>query len=62
MKITNTITKPIFVSCTALALILGYFTKEVNAQNVTSAPGVAQVGSLFLLQMSQIVQLKQDRK
>ncbi len=39
MKIINRITKPIFVSCTALALIFGCFSKEVNGQNVTSAPG-----------------------
>ncbi|NES79177.1 MULTISPECIES: hypothetical protein [Okeania] len=39
MKITNTITKPIFVSWAALALIFGSFTKELNTQNVTSAPG-----------------------
>lgn len=31
MKITNKITRPIVVSCTALALIFGSLTKEVNA-------------------------------
>ncbi|NEO55570.1 MAG: hypothetical protein F6K54_22350 [Okeania sp. SIO3B5] len=39
MKITHKITKPISVICTALALIFGSFNKEVNAQNVTDAPG-----------------------
>ncbi len=39
MKITNKITKSIFVSCTVLALIFGSFSQEVNAQNVTEAPG-----------------------
>lgn len=33
------VTKPILVSWVAFALMLGSFTKEVNAQNVVSAPG-----------------------